>query len=219
MGIGLLTFSAGNGKSQAKESLGKSTVNEASDKTDSKSLTPTVAPSPTPLPVYNIEVDAYPDINKLFTSFYKAKNNHDVNAIKKLLSDPTKVDSKNELKKKTEYIESYKNIKNYTKKGFTEGTYIVYVYHEIKFTGIKTAAPGLSKFYLITGSDGKLKIFSGEMDEKTKAYYNERNEDKDVASLIEMTEKRSKKAIAKDKDLKSFWKRIDKLASKSSTKA
>lgn len=223
MGIGLLTFSIGNDKSEAKENFGKDKVKEASAQSDTKDkdITPAVTeiPSPTPLPVYNIEEGAYPEIKELFINYYKAKNSHDVSTIKKLLSNPLKVESESEMKKKTEYIESYKKIKTYTKKSFIEGTYIVYVYHEIKFTGIKTAAPGLSKFYLVTGQDGKLKIFSDEMDDTIKAYYNERNEDKDVKTLIELTNKHSEEAIAKDKDLKTFWKKIDKLASKSDTKA
>lgn len=224
MGIGFLTLSATNDQSQAKESLSKSNVQEATLKAEESAITSvsptvTVAPTPTPLPVFDIDEDSYPDIKKLFKKFYKAKNDRDVKTIKAMLSDPTKVDSKDELKKKTEYIEEYAKIKTYTKKGFEDGTYIVYVYHEIKFTGIKTPAPGLSKFYLITGEDGKLKIFSGEMEGTIKDYYNARNEDADVVALIEMTNKASNKAMKDDKDLKSFWKNIDKLASKTESKA
>lgn len=216
MGIGLLTLSLTNDKTQAKS---VSKVQEESTDTKEKNMTivsPTVAVTPTPavLPVYNIEKNSYPKVQKLFKSFYEAKNNRDVNTIKKLLSDPSKVESKKELEKKTEYIDEYKNIKTYTKKSFSEGTYIVYVYHEIKFAGIKTAAPGLSKFYVITDKDGKLKIFSGNMDTATKEYYDKRNKDKDVVGLIKMTNKKSNKAIKKDKDLKIFWKKIDKLMKK-----
>ena len=48
-------------------------------------------------------------------------------------------------------------------------TYIVYVYHEIKFNSINTLAPGLSKFYVITDSEGNLKIYSEEMDRNYKS--------------------------------------------------
>ncbi len=226
MGIGLLTLSVSNDKTQAKEGGNSGKIQEAFADTDvyaqgdiTAAVTPTitVAPTKAPLPVYDIEKDAYPDIKKLFKKFYEAKNDRDVDAIKELLSDPTKVDSQDELQKKTEYIEEYSDITTYTKKGFLDNTYIVYVYHEIKFTGISTPAPGLSKFYVVTGEDGKLKIFSGEMDEETKAYYDARNNDEDVAELIEMTDKKSDEAIKSDEDLQSFWESINELANKSNS--
>lgn len=218
MGIGLLTLSLSNDRTEAKESGADKKTAAYSKDQEAASLTPTVAPSPTALPVYEIEEDANPKITKLFTEFYTDKKKHAVKALKKLLSDPEQVESKSELQKKTEYIEDYKNIKTYAKKGYQEGTYIVYVYHEIKFTGITTAAPGLSKFYVITDAKGALKIYSGDMDEATKEYYDARNDDEDVAALIKMTNKKSDKAVKKDKDLKVFWEKIDKLAKKASTK-
>jgi hypothetical protein len=69
----------------------------------------------------------------------------------------------------------------------------------------------------VTGEDGKLKIFSGEMDEETKAYYDARNNDEDVAELIEMTDKKSDEAIKSDEDLQSFWESINELANKSNS--
>jgi hypothetical protein len=231
MGIGLLTLSISHDKTQAKESLSTKTAVEANLLADSSesefstfdaqmkeeanTLTPTVAPTPTLLPVYDIEEDAYPDIQQLFKDFYAAKTSRDMKALKELLNDPTKVESKENLEKKTQYIEEYQKIKTYTKKAIEEGTYIVYVYHEIKFTGIKTPAPGLSKFYVITGEDGKLKIFSGDMDEDTKEYYKARNNDEDVIAIIDMTNEKSNNAIEKDKDLKNFWKSIDEMAKNS----
>lgn len=234
MGIGLLTLSVSHDRSQVKSDpsnkmvqeaglLTSSSITDESDEQSTSSLpSPTVVPisSPTPMPVYDIEKDANTEIKKLFKDFYSAKNDRDVEKIKKLLNDPTKVETQDKLQKKTQYIEEYSNIKTYAKKSFESGTYIVYVYHEIKFTGINTPAPGLSKFYIVTGEDNKLKIFSGEMDAKTQTYYDARNDDKDVVELIEMTNDLSKKAIKKDEDLQNFWKNIDKLAKvKSETKA
>jgi len=224
MGIGILTLSLFDKNSQAKESMNPGTTVESlangdnEDGNDSSIVTtsPSVstAPSPTDLPVYNLQKDAYPEIKKLFQDFYKAKNDRDIEAIKKLLSDSTKVDSKEDIQKKTQYIESYDKITTYTKKGYAEGTYIVYVYHEIKFTGINTAAPGLSKFYVITDQSNKLKIFSEKMDKTVQTYFDSRNNDNDVKAIIDMTNELSDKAVKKDKDLQSFWKNIDKLANK-----
>jgi hypothetical protein len=228
MGIGLMTLSINHDKTNAQNNISSKTVQEAASSDvesdgDIASLaitvspTPSQIPSPTALPVFNIEKDNNPEIKQLFKNFYEAKDNHNVNGIKKLLSDPNQADTKEELKKKTQYIESYSNIKTYVKKGYEEGTYIVYVYHEITFTGIKTPAPGLSKFYVITDENKQEKIFSGTMDTATQEYYDQRNDDEDVKSLIDMTNQKSENAMKKDKDLKSFWKNINKLAKKELT--
>jgi hypothetical protein len=184
----------------------------------SVSPTPDVTSVPAALPVYAIEQEGtYPEIDQLIKDYYTAENNRDLKALKSLLSDPTNADTQEELQQKTEYIEEYKSIKTYTKKGYIEGTYIVYAYSEIKFTSINTPAPGLAQFYIITGDDGKLKIFSGEMNEETSAYYAARNSDEDVTTLIEMTEKKSDEAKKSDEDLYNFWKSMNDMTNNSTS--
>jgi hypothetical protein len=73
-------------------------------------------------------------------------------------------------------------------------------------------APGMSKFYLVQGDDGKYKIYSGEMDNDLKEYFDERNNDTDVKELLDMTNEKGEEAKEKDEDLKTFWDSIDKLA-------
>ncbi len=224
MGIGILTLSISNDKTQAHEKKEVKSSMEASLLSDTQSgadnLTVTVTPSstpiptPTPFPVYDIEKESNAEIEKLFKDFYAAKNERKIDAIKELLDDPTKVDSQDKLEKKTQYIEEYRNIKTYAKKGFEQGTYIAYVYHEIKFTGIKTPAPGLAKFYLVTDEENNLKIFSGDLDTVTQEYYDQRNEDKDVVELIDMTNTQSQEAKKADKDLNNFWNNINELVEK-----
>jgi hypothetical protein len=237
MGIGLLTLSVSQDKTNADENLISGTALEASlfsdninsdismfstekiaETTDLLTTTPipTAIPTPTPWPINEIEKSGtYPEIDSLFEEYYAAKSNRDVDKLKEILSDPSEVETEEQLQSKTEYIEEYKKIKTYTKKGVEEGTYIVYAYHEIKFTSVNTAAPGLAKFYVITGEDNKLKIFSGEMDAELKAYFDARNEDEDVVALIEMTNKKSEEAKEKDEDLLNFWKNIDEMANNS----
>lgn len=236
MGIGLLTLSLSQDQPNAKESLSakatisstelEETVVEEQDNVAQFAATalaePTVAPTstpiptPTPIPIYEIEKDGYPKITKLVKDYYSAKNNRDIEGLKNLLSDPSEADTQEELQQKTEYIDDYSNIKVYVKKSFKEGTYIVYAYHEIKFTGINTTAPSLSKFYVVTTKDDALKIFSGDMDEETKAYYDERSNDEDVVKLMDMTNKKSDEAMAKDEDLKNFWNNVAEMANKKS---
>lgn len=232
MGIGVLTLSLSQDKTDAKDNLSakttmsslslEETVVEGQENPDQFATTvasdptvtpiPTVAPTPTPLPVYSIEEKGYPKISQLVKDYYVAKSNRDIETLKNLLSDPNKADTQEELQLKTEYIDEYRNVNVYVKKSYQEGTYIVYAYHEIKFTSINTPAPSLSKFYIVTASDSTLKIFSEEMDEQTRVYYDERSNDADILELMEMTNQKSKEAMEKDEDLKNFWNNVAEIA-------
>ncbi|MFT4143110.1 MAG: hypothetical protein QM644_01545 [Mobilitalea sp.] len=231
MGIGLLTISLSHDKTAAEDNSGAAATMKAevfdeesvgddenvqvlgvADATSIAITTPTLAPTPTPLPVYPIEEEGYPKIEQLVKDYYTAKNNRDVEALKAISSDPSTVETQEDLQQKTEYIENYLDVKAYVQKGFKEGTYIVYAYHEIKFTGINTTAPGLSKFFVITDENNELKFFSGTMDEETQTYYNERSNDEDVVALMNLTNEKSQEAMDKDEDLKNFWTSVAEMA-------
>ncbi|MDF2544843.1 MAG: hypothetical protein K0S47_4561 [Herbinix sp.] len=183
--------------------------------TPAPTVSPTAMPSPTPLPVYDLEKDTNIDIAKLFNDYYTAKKSADIEKIKSIMSDPTNVESAEQLQNETEYIEDYRDITCYYKKSIEDGSYIVYVYYEVKFTGVNTTAPGLTKSYVVTDNEGKLKIFSGEMDEDLAAYFAERNNDPDVVEIINMTNENGEQAREKDEDLASFWKAIDNIGKES----
>lgn len=236
--IGLLTLSISKDNSKAEEGTNIDMVQEtdAAIEEDSSSVTalaeastllnmstipePTATPipTPTPMPVFDFEKEVDSEITALFEDYFTAKKSCDVDKIKSLLTHKDKAPSVEELQSKTEYIDDYRNIKTYLKKGPVENAFIAYVYQEIKFTGVNTMAPGLSKFYLLK-EDGQYKIFSGEMDKELVEYYDARNEDADVKELLDMTNQRGEEAKAKDEDLKNFWDSIDKLAKEQMSKA
>ena len=241
MGIGLLTLAISRDMPKAQESLNLDTHQEEqlhADDLDSDmeleaamlvgpnmynvsaipsttpDTTPTATPSPTPtpLPVYALEDDSnYPEIKSLFVDYYTAKNNCDIDKLKTMLTVPDKVESAEELKSRTEYIDDYRNIEVYVKKSYEEDAYIVFVYHEIKFTSVNTPAPGLSKFYVVKDGEGNLKVYSGTMDSKLSEYYVMRNNDADITELIEKTNNAGKEARNKDSDLATFWSAMDEL--------
>lgn len=237
--IGLLTLSINKDNSKAEEGTNRDLVQEADGfiEEDNNSITalaeastlmemstipePTATPipTPTPMPVYDFEEEIAPEIQALFEDYFTAKKSCDVDKIKSLLTHQDKAPSVDELQSKTEYIDDYRNIKTYLKKGPVEESFIAYVYQEIKFTGVNTMAPGLSKFYLVKAADGLYKIFSGEMDQDLVEYYNERNEDADVKELLDKTNQRGEEAKANDEDLKNFWDSIEKLANEQMSKA
>jgi len=236
MGIGILTLSVSSDKTNAKESMNNQLVAESEALVEDNAAelniasalpasvaieptsTPTPSPTPTPLPVYPMEQGtSYPEIDNLINQYYTAKIKRDVDAINALLTDPSNGFTKDDLNSKTEYISDYRNIKTFVKRSFKEGTYIVYVYHEIKFANIETPAPGLAVLYVVTDENGNLKIFSGKMDKETYDYYKERANDEDVIALVEMTNKNSEKAISDDEYLSFFWNSIKEFEEKLSS--
>lgn len=225
MGIGLLTLSISHEGTGSKANLSPKMTQEALANDETKDitseadlLTPTVSPSPspspspTPFPVYDLESKCKKEVKDLIKDYYAAKLDCNTKKLKSMFTDASKIESQKQLQKKTEYIEDYRKIKCYVKKGIEKDSYIVYVYHEVKITGINTAAPGLAKFYVIKNSKGKYKIFTGDMDSDLKKYYDDRNNDEDVQKLIKETNSKSAKAKKKDGDLVKFWKDIDKMA-------
>ncbi len=226
IGIGILVLSIIQERPKAEESLSSASQSvedneslasdtdnnqesEEEEVTPSPSPSPTPSPTPTPIPIHDLEEEGYPEIESLFKDYYVAKNKPDVGKIKSLLSDSSKAYTEDELIERTGFVEDYRNIKPYVKKGMYEGTYIAYVYSEIKITGINTPAPSLAKSYLITDENGELKIFSGDMDEELETYYMARNEDEDIKELIDKTNKAFEEAMNSDEDLYNFWEAIE----------
>lgn len=207
----------------AHQRTNKKAVEEAEGKDDSINLMsseaapspsvtpiPTLAPTPTPYPVYPLEENGFPSkLEELVKTYYEAKVNCDIDTLKSISSDPDNVISKKKLLQLVEGIDDYKNIKCYVKKSYEEGSYIVFVYYDIKFIGLKTLAPSLSKLYIVTDEAGELRTFDGELTEDLKAYIMARSEDEDVVALRKHTDQLAAEAKEKDKDLKAFWEILD----------
>ena len=100
------------------------------------------------------QVDAVPEINTLVADYYKAYQEGDIDALE-TLAQPISDTEKSYIKLFSEYVESYDNLKCYTKSGLGEGEYVVSVYLEMKFKGVETTAPGLDFFYVRTDETGK----------------------------------------------------------------
>lgn len=228
MGVGMLTLSISQlTPKAAQESL--KPVNQlptvSLDETDSEggaSKDPTIASLPesptivpkqkseegTSKPIYEFESKPYPEIDTLIQNYYLAKASGDIERLKELLSDPSYAPNEDRIKSENSYIEDYGNITNYIKKSYEEGSYIVYVYHEVKFFNIGTPAPYLDKFYVITDPSGEVKIYSPEYKEELAVYYAARDQDVDVQQLIKKTNKNIEKAINEDEQLRIYLEQL-----------
>lgn len=206
-----------SGTFKKADKTSESDITEAitSDSEDMVSLsptpspTPTPTPTPTPLPVYKLEKGGYPEIDKFFQDYYVAYNSCDYELLQSLVTEPDNIEPLSDLKKETRFLDDIRDITCYVMKSYEKGAYIVYVYHELKYVNITTTYPKLDKFYLVTDENGKLKIYTSEMDETLKAYYEARDKDEKVKSLIKTTNKKAAEALKSDANLKAYLEALD----------
>ncbi len=155
--------------------------------------------------------DAYPEINELITNYYKAYAAGDNDTLA-TFTDPISEAEKGYITAFSQYVEEYRNIACYTKKGLDENSYIVSAYMEVKLKEADTVAPGLERFY-VTKKDGSYYIDNlyGQFNTRMKEYdvdenvitlLDEFNQQADVIKLRTEVEEKYKQAIESDENLK-----------------
>ncbi len=134
------------------------------------------------IPEDAMQENAYPEVNALVEKYYIASANGDsdtIASIYKGLEDT-------ELLKAvaaSEYIEEYQNITVYTKAGPSEGSFVAYVYNEVKLYNYDKAIPGLETFYICTADDGSLYMNGDIVDATEIDYLRQINLQADVIDL------------------------------------
>ena len=108
-----------------------------------------------------LEQDAYPEVNDLVQKYYDYMSAGDVDGLASV-EDQISEEEQNRILRSKDLVEGYQNISCYTKKGLEDGSYLVFVYYELKFAQIDTPAPGLSPLYVYTNDEGNLVVFNGE---------------------------------------------------------
>lgn len=157
------------------------------------------------------QVDAIPQINDLIKNYYENYSSGNVDQLENF-AKPVSDTEKSYVALFSQYVESYNDLKCYTKRGLTEGEYVVSVYMNMKFKDIKTAAPGLDFFYVRTDENGNYYIDNAysqfnqsNMEESTQAdvqsLINEFEQAEDVADLMASVQEEYEAAVEKDADL------------------
>lgn len=240
MGIGLITFSIAGSKDKKTDEAASIVASQAAlteeatatptevitdtpTPTEQLTVTPTPTEEPTDTPTNTptatptevaatLEEDAYPEINKLVVKYLQAKLDGSAKKLKKLVTDASYIDV-DKLQKQTEFIESYDNVKVYTKKCDGDIDFIAYVYMELKIASIDTKAPGLNEFY-IKKVDGAYKIVVGEVSDETAAAIKESRESDEVQDLLKKVNKKLQKAVKSDESLSDFYNKLDQYSTK-----
>lgn len=149
-----------------------------------------------------LQKDAIPQLNDLVHTYFEAMKNCDAQAYSNIVAGDEVTEEK--LQKKGEFIEDYRNISCYTKPGMTEGSYVAYIYYEVKFHNIDTLTPALSQLYICTNEDGTMYINAASVDPELAGYLSKLNEDEQVLQLNHDVEKRLNDACAADENLAAF---------------
>ncbi|MBO6283503.1 MAG: SH3 domain-containing protein [Pseudobutyrivibrio sp.] len=123
----------------------------------------------------NTELDA------LINDYYVAYADGDTETISSIAT-PVSEQEISYIKFYSAYIDSFNDIKIYTKQGLTADSYLVTTEVELRYADIDTPAPGLDFFYVETNEDGKLFI------NNTYGSFNQNNNiyemDSEVSDLI-----------------------------------
>ena len=121
------------------------------------------------------------ELEALINDYYVAYADGDTETISSIAT-PVSEQEISYIKFYSAYIDSFNDIKIYTKQGLTADSYLVTTEVELKYADIDTPAPGLDFFYVETNEDGKLFI------NNTYGSFNQNNNiyemDSEVSDLI-----------------------------------
>ena len=142
------------------------------------------------------------DVLTVMTSYYTAKTNKDLETLKKL--DPSLDETEEKANLDSSYVESYSNIKTYSKQGPADDSCVVYVCYDGKVQNIDTLVPSLTQFYLKKGADGSYVITDPTGDQAAESFIEETRTSTEVQNLIDTVNKQCEDAKNSDPVLKEF---------------
>lgn len=158
----------------------------------------------TEIPEVPLVQDEVPEINELFDTYYKAMLEGDTDTMSRLMDH---LDAMEILKAQetSKYLEAYPTLEVYTKTGPKEGTYIAYVYTEVKFSDYDKPIPGMSVYYVCKNENGEYYLNEdGEEDENVLNYIREVNLQDDVIDLNNKVAAAYNDMVAEDEALADF---------------
>ena len=204
------------GSRKPKEPAHEETVVEQNEEITEAEVTPAnVAEQPKPAASTQDLTRNDSALLSLVKQYYDAVAAKDVGTLSQIVS-PFDSSVQNNLLN-GDVVEAYNNITTYSKKGLTEGSYIVYAYYDSKISGIDTLVPSLSRLYVVTDESGSLVVSSdAEKEQDVADYITSVSTDADVQALIADVNRQYQAALDSDSTLKEY---IDTIGSGSSSES
>lgn len=121
------------------------------------------------VPKDKYEVDAYPNVNNIVTSYMDAMSVGDSDTMASL-SNSLSDERRAFFEAQAQYIGSYGDYHCYTKKGPADNSYIVLTTYTLLIKEEPTRIPGLLSLYVCTDTSGALYINNGDLSSDDEAY-------------------------------------------------
>lgn len=154
-------------------------------------------------PQYELEENAYQDVNSVLRTYYDAQAAGDVEVISSLntyLNDIEMI----RVQEMSKYIESYPVLDVYTKPGLKVDSYVAYVYSEVKFVDVEQELPGMQTYYIEKDANGDFHINDGTYDNSVWEYIKEVTLQDDVVDLNNKVVVAYNELLAGDEELSEF---------------
>ncbi len=150
-----------------------------------------------------VEAQTQEQITELVKRYFQALADCDIETLNNICETTEAFDA-DTLTQQTSYIENYQNVDCVVIGGLVEGTYIVYVYYQMKFQYIDTPAPALGQLYVKTDIDGLPYIYMGIIDGELSAYIAEVTAGEQISALAEEVNGELEQARRSDTKLDAF---------------
>ena len=149
------------------------------------------------VPKDKYEVDAYPSVNTIVTTYMDAMSQGD-SAKMASLSNSLSDERRAFFEVQAQYIGSYSDYHFYTKKGPQDNSYIVLATYNLLISGDTTKIPGLLSLYVCTDTTGALYINNEDLSDDEEAYILEIVSQDDFVKLQDEVQLEYNKIIDKD---------------------
>lgn len=153
------------------------------------------------------EVNSDKEVKDLLTKYMNAKLDPKIEDLEPLVNDTSHLDIEG-IGRSTNFIEMFDNINTYSLDSPKEGTSLVYSYHEIKFIGIDTLVPGISKFLVVKEEDKDPYIYFGDIEEEVSDFITEFEKTETFTKLIDDVNDKLEKALDEDSVLSEFYAKL-----------
>lgn len=152
----------------------------------------------------SLKCDAFPEVNRVIEDYHRALAEDDQEAVKKYLLYVSE-DELISISVKSEYVESYNDIKCYTQQGYDENSYFVYVSYKLKMKDYDALIPGLSGLYYCPNEVGEYHIYrQADMSKEVTEYFYQVYMEQDVQDLYKTVKLEYDTLMDSDEELSGF---------------
>lgn len=157
----------------------------------------------------SLDLNKNEEINKLIESYFTAKKTVDLETMRELVSDESRI-PKEEYTIKASYTEDYKDFDCYYIKNEEMDSYRVYVRYNMKLKNIGSWVPCLTRYYIKETSDGKYVIYLSALDDAEVEFIDSADKNEEIQKLKEEVNKKLKEILDKDANFKQFYQKMQK---------